>query len=204
MTNTAMFARERILFVGEQWELRPRCSRFERSEFVIEPDGDAAIARAGVEHFDLIAVEFKTPTARRLDTFRKFERWGIEAPVFLWTNDTQIPRSGQAPREAVEPKPPVFEFSNVRVDTESGFVTRGGTPIFVSARELKMLKYFIRRKDQDVSREELLTDVWGFDPQTRTRTIDVHLAWIRQKLEAQPRHPQHFLTIRGLGYRFSA
>jgi two-component system OmpR family response regulator len=54
-----------------------------------------------------------------------------------------------------------------------------------------------------VSREELLTEVWGYGALPSTRTIDVHMTWLRQKLEANPKHPEHILTIRGLGYKLA-
>ena len=199
----------RVLLVGDEAEIRRSLAEqmLDDRELVFASDGDAAVNQAALHQFDLIALDFQKPSASRLDTFRKFQCRGLAAPILLWTTSQQLNSTlGQRPMERAEMRlepVPVYEFSNVRVDCKSGRVTRGGLPIFTSAREMQLLKYFIRRRGQSLSRQELLTDVWGFDPRTRTRTIDVHLAWIRQKLESKPRRPEFFLTVRGFGYRFA-
>ena len=53
-----------------------------------------------------------------------------------------------------------------------------------------------------MTREQLLNDVWGYHAMPSTRTVDVHVAWLRQKIEPNPRHPQHLLTVHGIGYKF--
>jgi two-component system alkaline phosphatase synthesis response regulator PhoP len=73
----------------------------------------------------------------------------------------------------------------------------------VSAREFKLLKYFIEHRGATLSRDELLNEVWGYNAMPSTRTVDVHIAWLRQKLEANPRRPVHIHTIHGLGYKFT-
>jgi two-component system, OmpR family, alkaline phosphatase synthesis response regulator PhoP len=202
-----MATKTRILLVGDESEIRHALAdrSFDDREFVFASDGETALRRASRESFDLIALDFQAPTPKRLETFRTFQSGAVSTPVLLWTTRQQL-MAGLGSPSALEKEPekaPVYEFSNVRVDCNADRVTRAGSPIFVSAREMQLLKYFIRRRGQAVSRGELLTDVWGFDPRMRTRTIDVHLAWIRQKLEPQPRQPEYFLTIRGLGYRFA-
>ena len=72
----------------------------------------------------------------------------------------------------------------------------------LSAREFQLLRYFLEHPGKTLSREELLTQVWGYSQQTFTRTVDVHVASLRQKLEDEPRQPKFFLTIQGLGYKF--
>ena len=69
----------------------------------------------------------------------------------------------------------------------------------VSAREFKLLKYFIEHRGATLSRDELLNEVWGYNAMPSTRTVDVHIAWLRQKLESNPRRPEHIHTIHGLG-----
>jgi two-component system alkaline phosphatase synthesis response regulator PhoP len=73
----------------------------------------------------------------------------------------------------------------------------------LSARELQLLKYLIDHRGLMVSRDELLHEVWGYEAMPSTRTVDVHVAWLRQKLEERPKYPQFILTVRGLGYRFA-
>jgi two-component system, OmpR family, alkaline phosphatase synthesis response regulator PhoP len=90
----------------------------------------------------------------------------------------------------------------VIVDFRSMQVSRAGRRIELSAREYELLRHFIRQQGATLSRDELLREVWGYEPGTQTRTVDVHVALLRQKLEEDSRNPRHFLTVRGLGYRF--
>lgn len=96
-----------------------------------------------------------------------------------------------------------YEFADVKVDFKRSEVTRGGQVVAMSAREFQLLKYLIEHRDETISRDELLKEVWGYDAMPETRTVDVHMAWLRQKLEENQKMPKHFVTVRGLGYRFS-
>ena len=73
----------------------------------------------------------------------------------------------------------------------------------LSAREFKLLRYFVEHRGAALSRDELLNEVWGYNAMPSTRTVDVHVAWLRQKIEDNPRHPQLILTVHGLGYKFA-
>ncbi len=64
------------------------------------------------------------------------------------------------------------------------------------------LRYLIEHREATISRDELLNEVWGYDAMPTTRTVDVHIGLLRQKLEPNARHPQFILTIHGLGYKF--
>ena len=80
---------------------------------------------------------------------------------------------------------------------------RTGGPLELSAREFQLLSYFIEHRGATLTREELLNEVWGYNAMPSTRTVDVHVAWLRQKIEPNPRHPQYILTIHGMGYKFA-
>jgi len=95
-----------------------------------------------------------------------------------------------------------FEFDDVTVDTRKAEVARGGVPIELSAKEFQLLRYFLEHRGATLSRDELLQQVWGYDHTPSTRTVDVHVAWLRQKLEPNPKTPQLILTVHGLGYKF--
>ncbi len=97
-----------------------------------------------------------------------------------------------------------FGFGPVVVDFRSTEVLRDGRRVEMSAREFRLLRYFIERRGATLSRSELLREVWGYDAETLTRTVDVHVGLLRQKLEEDPRSPRHFLTMRGHGYKFVA
>jgi DNA-binding response OmpR family regulator len=94
-----------------------------------------------------------------------------------------------------------YRFGAFRLDTERMQLFRGEEPIALSVQEYRLLQVFVRNPDRVLSREMLLSEAWGYDSETTTRTVDVHLAWLRQKLGEKER-PRHLLTVRGFGYRF--
>jgi two-component system alkaline phosphatase synthesis response regulator PhoP len=98
--------------------------------------------------------------------------------------------------------PAAYQFGDVRIDFRSAEIYRSGERVELSAREYQLLKYFIEHRGATLSRDQLLTDVWGYNAMPSTRTVDVHVAWLRQKIEPNVRHPQHLLTVHGLGYKF--
>jgi two-component system alkaline phosphatase synthesis response regulator PhoP len=95
-----------------------------------------------------------------------------------------------------------YKFGDVSVDFRKAEVNKAGQPLDLSAREFKLLKYFVEHRGAALTRDELLNEVWGYNAMPSTRTVDVHVAWLRQKLEDNPRHPQFILTVHGLGYKF--
>jgi len=95
-----------------------------------------------------------------------------------------------------------YAFGDVVVDVRKAEVTRGGGPLEFSAKEFYLLRYLIEHRGAAVSREELLQQVWGYQATPSTRTVDVHIAWLRQKLEVNPKIPQFILTVHGHGYKF--
>jgi two-component system alkaline phosphatase synthesis response regulator PhoP len=97
-----------------------------------------------------------------------------------------------------------FQFGDVDVDFERAEVHKGGVPVNLASKELQLLRYLVDNRERVVSREEILQKVWEYNSEVSSRTIDVHVAWLRQKLEAQPQFPRHIQTIRGKGYRFTA
>ena len=92
---------------------------------------------------------------------------------------------------------------NVVADESRAEVTRDGEPVNLSIREFQLLKYFIDNAGVTLSREQLLTDVWGYNAKIFTRTVDVHVASLRQKLESDPKQPLFIQTIQRVGYNFT-
>jgi two-component system alkaline phosphatase synthesis response regulator PhoP len=116
-------------------------------------------------------------------------------------------RSGSAASSSGSSKPfgrssDVHQFGTLRVDFRRTLVTRNNKPVNVSAREFKLLRYLIEHSGATVSRDELLNEVWGYNTATTTRTVDVHVSSLRQKIEEDPRHPTSIVTIHGFGYKF--
>jgi len=112
---------------------------------------------------------------------------------------TQGPASGAVG----DPGHARHRFGDVVVDVRRAEVTRGDGPVDLSAKEFQLLRYFLEHRGATLSREELLQEVWGYQSTPSTRTVDVHVAWLRQKLEPNPKLPRHILTVHGLGYKFA-
>ena len=95
-----------------------------------------------------------------------------------------------------------YVFGNVRVDLRAAEVFRDAEPVELSALEYKLLCYFIEHRGALASRSELLEKVWGYQAMPQTRTVDVHVASLRQKIEPNPSRPQFIITVHRLGYKF--
>jgi DNA-binding response OmpR family regulator len=96
-----------------------------------------------------------------------------------------------------------FQFDDVELDFDSAKVAKGGHPVNMAAKELQLLSYLVQNRDRVVPREEILRKVWQYSGDVASRTLDVHISWLRQKLD-NPNNPQHIQTVRGKGYRFTA
>jgi two-component system alkaline phosphatase synthesis response regulator PhoP len=96
----------------------------------------------------------------------------------------------------------VIRFGTVEVDLRCAEVRRDGAPIALSAKEFQLLHYFIEHRGATIGRDELLGGVWRYDSVPNTRTVDVHVAALRRKVERNPRAPAHIITVHGLGYKF--
>jgi two-component system alkaline phosphatase synthesis response regulator PhoP len=195
-------------------------------------DGPTGLARAVNESFDLIVLDVMLPGKNGLEVCRELRQRGKDVAILMLTAKTQLvdrvvglklgaddyltkpfePPELLARIEALlrrvnkEKLTPVacFHFGNVDVDFETGDVRKDGLPIALAAKELELLRYLIDHRGKVVSRDELLEGVWEYQPGVSSRTIDVHVAWLRQKLEDNPQTPRHIHTVRGVGYRFSA
>lgn len=206
--------------------------RLEAEGYLVESvgDGEVALQRATEEPFDLIVLDVMLPGRDGFDVARTVRQRGVQTPILMLTARGQVVdrvvglKLGAddylvKPFEVAEllarleallrRAPPSaasratrFQFGDVMVDVRTAEVTRGGKPVELSAREFHLLRYFVEHRGSVISREQLLSEVWGYEPTISTRTVDVHVSWLRQKLEPNPRIPQYILTVHGLGYRF--
>ncbi|TAM84744.1 MAG: response regulator transcription factor [Acidobacteria bacterium] len=194
-------------------------------------DGQEALDRASEGGFDLIILDVMLPHMDGFEICRTLRRRAVRTPILMLTARGQVEdkvsglklgaddylakpfdssellaRIEALLRRASLPQSSqrdvTFRFGPVTVDFRSTAVWRDGKSIEMSAREFELLAYFIQQQGSTVSRDELLREVWGYDEATMTRTIDAHIWMLRQKLEQDPQSPRHFLTVRGLGYRF--
>jgi two-component system, OmpR family, alkaline phosphatase synthesis response regulator PhoP len=224
---------KRLLLVEDEpglvLTLRDRLTR-EGYSVDTSADGESGLERAAGEAFDLVLLDVMLPRINGLDVLRELRKRGIETPVIMLTAKGQIADKVVAlklgaddyvtkPFEMMEllarieaklrrapltPHPTDgYQFGEVRVDFRRAEVTRAGAPLELSAREFQLLKYFIEHRGATLTREELLNEVWGYNAMPSTRTVDVHVAWLRQKIEPNSRHPQYILTVHGMGYKFA-
>jgi two-component system, OmpR family, alkaline phosphatase synthesis response regulator PhoP len=223
---------ESIFVVEDEESLRTTlCDRLTREGFVVETsaDGEDAFEKAIARPFDLIILDVMLPLRSGLDVCRDIRRAGLVTPILLLSArsetidkvvglklgaDDYVSKPFEAAEllariEALLRRMPmrsghgIHQFGAIRVDLKRSQVMRGGKPVYLSAREMQLLRYFIESAGQIVARTDLLRVVWGYDSGTFTRTVDVHVASLRQKLEKDPRYPELILTVSGTGYRFA-
>jgi two-component system alkaline phosphatase synthesis response regulator PhoP len=193
-------------------------------------DGTAGLAEAALGVYDLIVLDVMLPGKNGFDLCRDLRQRGLQTPLIMLTARGQVVdrvvglKLGAddyltKPFEMIELlarveallrrrptaglHPEQFHFGDLCIDFRRAEVLRGGDVVELSAREYRLLSYFVAHRGATLSREAILSDVWGYDDELpATRTVDVHVAWLRQKLEPNPRHPRYILTAHGLGYRF--
>lgn len=194
-------------------------------------DGDTAIQRGSGEPFDIIVLDVMLPGKDGFEVARALRQQGVMTPILMLTARTLVVdrvvglKLGAddyltkpfdtsellARLEALLRRAPAssgvalerYQFGDVTLDVRRAEVTRAGQPLELSAKEFQLLRYFIEHRGSTLSREALLQDVWGYTAMPSTRTVDVHVAWLRQKLEPNPKVPQYILTVHGMGYKFA-
>jgi DNA-binding response OmpR family regulator len=96
----------------------------------------------------------------------------------------------------------ILSFAGVELDLQRRVVSKGGEELKFTPAEYNLLTYFLQNPDRVLSRDMILNSVWGYESFPNTRTVDAHVAKLRQKLEPDPNCPRHFLTVHRVGYRF--
>ncbi len=206
--------------------------RLSREGYSVESagDGESGLARAHADAFDLLLLDLMLPRMSGFDVCRELRRHGVDTPIIMLTARGQVVDKvtglklgaddyvtkpfemaellarieANLRRAPADPHPAEgYAFGDVRVDFRKAEAIRDGQPIELSAREFQLLRYFVEHPGATLSRDELLNEVWGYHAMPSTRTVDVHVAWLRQKIEPNPRHPQFILTIHGMGYKFA-
>jgi two-component system alkaline phosphatase synthesis response regulator PhoP len=197
----------------------------------VASDGPAGLERTVRERWDVILLDIMLPGMNGFDVCRDARQKGVTTPIIMLTArgqvvdrvlglklgaddyltkpfdllelsariEVQLRRAAlaSAPLSATQ-----YRFGNISVDFRKVEVLRDGKPVELSAREFLLLKYFIEHREATLSRDELLNEVWGYHSMPSTRTVDVHVAWLRQKIEPNSKQPQYVLTVHGMGYKF--
>lgn len=187
----------------------------------------AAMARSG--EFDMIILDLNLPLKDGIEVCRELRADGVNAGVLMLTardvtSDNVLGLKSGANDYMTKPfertellarieallrrgrgskaEPSEYAFGDVVVRPVSGTVLRAGRLVRLSAQELKLLVYLVRHPGVLLSRDQLLDAVWGYQTMPETRTVDVHVGWLRQKLEPDPHAPRFIVTVFGIGYRF--
>jgi two-component system, OmpR family, alkaline phosphatase synthesis response regulator PhoP len=195
-------------------------------------EGNSGMAMALREPFDLLILDLMLPGQNGLTICQKLRQLGSNMPILMLTArrqtmdkviglrtgaddyltkpfkmmellarvDALLRRAGGG-RAAGQAR---YQFGDLKIDIRSTEVMREGRAVALSAKEFQLLRYFVENRGATLSRDQLLREVWGYGGQPSTRTVDVHVAWLRQKIEKDPKNPQLILTVVGLGYKFVA
>ena len=194
-------------------------------------DGETGFELAVGGSYDLIVLDVMLPRKNGFDVCRDLRQRGLQLPILMLTAKGQVvdkvvglklgaddyltkpfdmmelmARVESLLRRARTPIAPAagsYAFGTVSVDFRRAEISRDGSPVELSALEFKLLGHFIEHRGEVLSRDHLLDEVWGYDATPYTRTVDVHVASLRQKLEASPGKPQFILTVHGRGYKFA-
>lgn len=204
---------------------------YEGYEVSVACDGREGLDKVSREKPDLILLDVMLPVMSGIDVCSALRSRGIEVPIIMLTARSQEidkvvgleigaddyvtkPFSikellarirahlRRAAKRIVEIE--TFAFSDVELDFKKYRASKRGRELELSAREFDILKYLIQHRDQIVTRDQLLDQVWGYASSPITRTIDNHIAKLRQKIEDTPSEPQHIITVHRVGYRFVA
>jgi DNA-binding response OmpR family regulator len=197
---------------------------------VTAPDGEEGLKLVRDNKPDLVVLDVMMPKKDGLQTCKELRNSGNSTPLILLTarsaevdkvlglelgaDDYLAKPFGMAElmarirallrRSAVTDDVDRVEFDDISIDFKAYRAERGSEPVELSAREYRLLKYLVIKRGRVVTRDELLDEVWGYNSYPTTRTVDNHIARLRQKIEANVDEPRHILTVHGVGYKFVA
>lgn len=194
-------------------------------------DGEQGLSQALRGLFDLVILDIRLPRRNGFEVCREVRRHAVNSPILMLTArgdvkdrvkglkigaddyltkpfdvsellariEALLRRVNNSPPQLIDP---VFCFGDMSVDASKGEVLRNGNPVELTAKEFGLLQYFIANPNERLSRQTLLEQVWGYKRVLNTRTVDLHVAQLRQKVEQDPKHPRHILTVFRSGYKF--
>ncbi len=197
-----------------------------------EQNGSNGLDRASGEYFDLLILDVMLPGLTGLEICHTVREQGFDGAILMLTARGQLRdrvlglRTGAddymvkpfAPTELVARAEallrrvrkrnltPVmrYQFGNVIADFSESRFLKDGKPINLAPKEVELLRLLVNHRGKVVPREAILSQVWKGQKFITARTLDVHVVWLRQKLEEDPKSPKHILTARGEGYRFAS
>lgn len=200
----------------------------------VAEDGDAAIRAVRALRPDLVLLDVMLPKRSGFEVVKILREEGVTTPIIMLTargqemdkvmglemgaddyvvkpfsmrEITARIRAALRRQAMLAPAPTeedVIRIGDVTLDRKKVLVLRGETPLSLSPREFDLLHTLMSNAGRAISREELLDTVWGEEWVGDPRTLDVHIHWLRDKLEDNPKKPRYIITVRGVGYRFAS
>lgn len=201
-------------------------------ETILATDGISGYEKAMSEDVDLIVLDVMLPGKNGFDVCRDLRNEGLQIPVLMLTARGELPdkvvglklgaddyltkpfemlellarvevllRRGHFPAKGQDLVK--YKFADIDINFKRAEVLKKGLVINLSAQEFRLLRFLVLHRGETLSRDDLLKGVWEYDDAPTTRTVDVHILWLRQKLETNPKRPQYFVTVHGLGYKFT-
>jgi len=196
-------------------------------EVEVARDGETALQRALAGSFDLIVLDVMLPKKDGFEVCRQLRREGASVPILMLTAKTQEsdkvlgleigaddyvtkPFSGRELRARIKALlrrtvgevADTYRFGDVEVDFARCELRRGGQVVEVTPVEIKMLAAFVRQPGRALTRDQILSDVWGRGTFVTDRVVDAHVVNLRRKIEPVPTDPRYLVSVRGIGYRF--
>jgi len=200
-------------------------------EVITAADGESALAAARARRPDLVLLDLMMPGLNGLEVCRILRR-EMQVPILILTargaeadkvagleigaDDyvtkpfsmrelmarvrALLRRSENAPAADLE----IVSSGDLTIDIRKRVASRDGSGLPLKPKEFELLSFFARNPGQAFTRDQLLNQIWGYDYAGDTRTVDVHVRWLRQKIEEEPERPTRLITVRGVGYRFDA
>ncbi len=193
----------------------------------VAEDGRAGIEAALRLRPDLILVDLRMPRLSGIEVCKQLRASGDETPLIVISAVSDevdkvllleigaddyvvkpfgcrelLARVRAVLRRSAFTRDDVISFGEVEVDLARRVVTRKSQDVKLTRAEYNLLTYFLHNPDRALSRDMILNSVWGYESFPNTRTVDAHVARLRQKLEVNTDAPEHFLTVHGVGYRF--
>jgi len=203
---------------------------FEGYDVRVAADGAMGLKLAEENDHDLIILDVMLPKMDGLDVCRRIRRDGSKVPVIMLTARGQeidkvvglrtgaddyvtkpfsflelmarveaVLRRSQGYSERIDR----YGFGDVEIDFRSAEATKAGKPLILSPREFKLMAFLIEHRGEVLTRERLLDAVWGYDNVPFTRTVDMHMAKLRKKIEDLPHDPEFIVTVHRVGYKFT-
>jgi DNA-binding response OmpR family regulator len=190
-------------------------------------DGGAALTLARAQRPDLLLLDLMLPVMDGLEVCRALRREMALPILMLTAKDQEIDKvvglelgaddyvtkpfgmrellarvRALLRRTESTPEAEVLTSGNLEIDLKRREARRDGAALEMKPKELELLLFLMRNRGRAFTREQILRDVWGYDFLGDSRTVDVHIRWLRQKIEAEPAKPVRLVTVRGVGYRF--